>query len=73
MMMSRNFRVQTQFAENNTQKRGKFAGCKPGCKPYSNRGFALKVNKYRGFRGVQTWVQTLLQTVDAFCQPANRV
>jgi hypothetical protein len=54
MTMSQNFRVQTLFAKNGPKKRVKFAGCKPRCKPLPTWGFALKVNKYRGFRGVQT-------------------
>ena len=54
MTMSQNFRVQTLFAKNGPKKGVRFAGCKPRCKPFANMGFSLKVNKYRGFRGVQT-------------------
>ena len=73
MTMSQNFRVQTLFAKNGPKKGVRFAGCKHGCKPLPTWGFALKVNKYGGFRGVQTWVQTAMQTFDAKCQPANPV
>jgi len=54
MTMSQNFRVQTLFAKNGPKKGVRFAGCKHGCKPLPTWGFALKVNEYRGFRGVQT-------------------
>lgn len=73
MTMSQNFRVQTLFAKNGPKKGVRFAGCKHGCKPLPTWGFALKVNEYRGFRGVQTWVQTSLQTFDAKCKHANPV
>ena len=73
MTMSQNFRVQTQFAKNNTEKKVNVAGCNRGCNICCNRGFALKVNKYRGFMGVQHWVQHLLQRFDANCKHATWV